>query len=72
MIGGHKTEVLGHPAVIESPYGKAVEFHGDGDAVIVPEHPLAGAKAFTWEVIFRPDSGGAEAQRFFQLPREIR
>ena len=66
-IGGHPTQVLGHPHVIESPYGKAVEFSGDGDAVIVPEHPLAGAKAFTWEVIFRPDADGAEAQRFFHI-----
>ena len=69
-IGGHVTEVLGHPSVIESPYGKAVEFHGDGDAIIVPEHPLAGAKAFTWEVIFRPDADGAEAQRFFHLAEQ--
>jgi len=66
-IGGHPTEVLGHPSVINSPYGKAVEFHGDGDAIIVPEHPLAGATAFTWEVIFRPDADGPEAQRFFHI-----
>jgi hypothetical protein len=66
-IGGHATEVLGHPSVIDSPYGKAVEFHGDGDAIIVPEHPLAGATAFTWEVIFRPDADGPEAQRFFHI-----
>jgi len=66
-IGGHKTEALGHPSIIESPYGKAVEFHGNGDAIIVPEHPLAGATAFTWEVIFRPDGDGPEAQRFFHI-----
>lgn len=69
-IGGHPTEVLGHPTVIESPYGNAVEFHGKGDAIIVPEHPLAGATAFTWEVIFRPDSDGAEAQRFFHIEEQ--
>ncbi|HEX4757921.1 MAG TPA: LamG-like jellyroll fold domain-containing protein [Terracidiphilus sp.] len=67
MIGGHKTEILGHPAVIDTAYGKAVQFSGNDDAVIVPEHPLAGAKAFTWEVIFRPDADGAEAQRFFHI-----
>jgi len=66
-ICGHKTDILGHPSIIESPYGKAVEFHGNGDAIIVPEHPLAGATAFTWEVIFRPDADGAEAQRFFHI-----
>lgn len=67
VIGGHKTEVLGHPTVIDSVYGKAVQFGGNGDALIVPEHPLAGAKAFTWEVIFRPDADGAQAQRFFHI-----
>jgi hypothetical protein len=67
-IGGHATEVLGHPSVIETPYGKAVQFHGgEGDAIIVPEHPLGGATAFTWEVIFRPDADGPEAQRFFHI-----
>jgi hypothetical protein len=66
-IGGHKTEILGHPQVIESPYGKAVSFSGNGDAILVPEHPLAGTTAFTWEVIFRPDSDGAQAQRFFHI-----
>lgn len=70
LIGGHPTEVLGHPSVIDSPYGKAVEFHGNGDAIIVPEHPLAGATAFTWEVIFRPDPDGPEAQRFFHIAEQ--
>jgi hypothetical protein len=66
-IGGHPTTILGHPHLIDSPYGKAVEFNGIDDALFVPAHPLAGASAFTWEVIFRPDAGGAEAQRFFHL-----
>jgi hypothetical protein len=66
-IGGHPTTVLGHPHLIDSPYGKAVEFNGIDDALFVGAHPLAGVSAFTWEVIFRPDAGGAEAQRFFHL-----
>ncbi len=70
MIGGHATEVLGHPKVIESPYGKAVEFNGVDDALFVPVHPLAGASAYTWEVIFRPDADGAAAQRFFHLQEQ--
>jgi hypothetical protein len=70
MIGGHKTQILGHPTVIDTPYGKAVEFSGNGDAILAPEHPLAGAKAFTWDVIFRPDAGGAQAQRFFHLAEQ--
>jgi len=69
-IGGHPTEVIGQPHVIDSPYGKAVEFNGVDDGIFVPEHPLAGASTFTWEVIFRPDVDGAEAQRFFHLQEQ--
>jgi len=66
-IGGHPTHVLGHPHLIDSPYGKAIEFNGVDDALFVDVHPLAGASTYTWEVIFRPDADGAEAQRFFHL-----
>lgn len=69
-IGGHPVEVLGHPQVIESPYGKAVEFDGKGDGLFLPVHPLAGASAYTWEIIFRPDSDGPAAQRFFHLQEQ--
>jgi hypothetical protein len=65
-IGGYPTKIVGHPSVIETPYGKAVAFNGVGDALFVPDHPLAGAQTWTWEVIFRPDGGAAE-QRFFHL-----
>ena len=67
VLGGHPVTVLGHPRVIESPYGKAVEFNGVDDALYVDVHPLAGVSAFTWEVIFRPDADGAPEQRFFHL-----
>jgi len=66
-IGGHTTHVLGHPYLIDSPYGKAVEFNGVDDALFVDDHPLAAVSAYTWEVVFRPDVDGAEAQRFFHL-----
>lgn len=69
-LGGHPTTVLGHPRVIESPYGKAVEFNGVDDAFFVGVHPLAGASVFTWEVIFRPDADGAPEQRFFHLQEQ--
>ena len=65
-IGGHKTTVLGQPKVIDSPLGKAVEFDGVDDALFIDNHPLAGAKTFTWEAIFRPD-GGEREQRWFHL-----
>jgi hypothetical protein len=66
-IGGHPTHVLGHPHLVDSPYGKAIEFNGVDDALFVDVHPLAGASEYTWEVIFRPDVDGAQAQRFFHL-----
>jgi hypothetical protein len=71
-IGGNKVSVEGAPKVIETPAGKAVEFHGGKDALFLDVHPLAGAETFTWEVIFRPDADGPEAQRFlhFQTPNE--
>lgn len=65
-IGGYRTKVLGHPQVIKTPLGKAVQFDGVGDALFVDDLPLAGAATWTWDVIFRPD-GGAEEQRFFHL-----
>jgi putative heme-binding domain-containing protein len=65
-IGGHPTTVLGDPKVIDSVAGKAVEFDGIDDALLVDHHPLAGAAAFTWEAVFRPD-GGAREQRWFHL-----
>src|ERR1043166_10001790 len=65
-IGGHPVTVLGHPRVIRTPGGKAVEFNGVDDGLMLDVHPLAGAEKFTWEAIFRPDGGNAE-QRWFHL-----
>ncbi|MFL6351683.1 MAG: LamG-like jellyroll fold domain-containing protein [Bryobacteraceae bacterium] len=65
-IGGHRTTVLGHPRLIDTAMGKAVEFDGVGDGLMMDVHPLAGAATFTWEAIFRPDGGNAE-QRWFHL-----
>jgi len=68
-IGGHVTTVLGSPRVIDAPVGRAIEFDGVDDAILVGVHPLAGAATFTWEAIFRPD-GGARAQRWFHLQED--
>jgi len=69
-IGGHPTKILGHPRVIDAPFGKAVAFNGKDDAIFVDTHPLAGADKFTWEVIFRPDPDGGAEQRFFHLQEQ--
>jgi hypothetical protein len=66
-IGGHAVTVEGHPRVIQTPRGKAIQFNGIDDALFLDVHPLAGAEQFTWEVIFRPDADGKPEQRFFHL-----
>jgi len=66
QLGGHPTTVWGHPRVIDTPLGKAVEFNGEDDGLLIGVHPLAGAETYTWEAIFRPDGGNPE-QRWFHL-----
>jgi hypothetical protein len=68
-LGGHPTTILGHPRVVDTPLGKAVEFNGVDDALFLGVHPLAGAETFTFEAIFRPD-GGAREQRWFHLQEQ--
>jgi hypothetical protein len=69
-IGGLRTTVVGHPHVIKTPLGKAVQFNGVDDALFIPEQPLAGAETFTFEAIFRPETGGAPEQRWFHLAEQ--
>jgi len=65
-VGGAATRVEGQPILIDTPLGRATLFDGVDDALFIDRHPLAGAAAFTFEAIFRPD-GGAFAQRWFHL-----
>ncbi len=71
-IGGHGVSVNGDPEVIETEIGTAVYFDGDGDMLLVDNNPIGEAKAFTVEVVFKPDSSHPEntAPRFihFQDP----
>jgi hypothetical protein len=69
-VDGHKAMVLGHPQVIKTPHGKAVQFNGVDDALFLGMHPLVGATAWTWEVLFRPDADGKPAQRFFHFQED--
>ncbi len=66
-IDGHSPSVLGEPVVVESPLGKAIQFDGEDDALVFDLNPLAGASAFTLEVVFRPDAGGEPEQRFIHM-----
>jgi hypothetical protein len=65
-IGGLTPRVEGHPKVIDTAYGKAIEFNGVDDALFFDRHPLAGDAQFTFEAIFRPD-GGDPSQRWFHI-----
>ena len=65
-IGGRSVQLQGQPKVTTSPWGKAVAFDGQDDALFIDAHPLAGAATFTFEAVFRPD-GGAFEQRWFHL-----
>jgi hypothetical protein len=65
-IGGLTPRVEGHPKVIDTAYGKAIEFNGVNDALFFDQHPLAGDTEFTFEAIFRPD-GGDPSQRWFHI-----
>jgi hypothetical protein len=66
-VGGHVTTILGEPAVVAGPDGKAVHFNGTTDGLFVPVNPLAGWSQFTVEVLFQPEEGGLEAQRFVHV-----
>src|SRR5690242_4833100 len=61
-VGKHPVRVDGAPQLIQGYRGKAVQFDGQHDVLFVDQHPLAHAKTFTSELIFRPD-GGAFEQR---------
>ena len=57
----------GEPVLVESPYGPAVEFDGEDDALFLDSNALAGLGTFTLEVVFRPDSDGPPEQRFLHF-----
>jgi hypothetical protein len=69
-INGIPVIVAGHPRLIKTPLGKAVQFNGMEDALFIARHPLAGAETFSFEAIFRPETGGAPEQRWFHLAEQ--
>jgi len=67
-IGGCSTTTVGSPKVIVTEKGKAVQFNGLKDGLIVNNVPIAGAEKFTIEVILRPDGNTPDvAQRFLHI-----
>lgn len=66
QIGGFKAQAEGHPKVVSSPVGRALQFDGKRDSLFIDGRPLVGAATFTLEVVFRPDGGPAQ-QRFMHI-----
>jgi len=65
-VGGHSVRAEGAPQLIKDTVGKSTQFDGKQDVLFIDQHPLAGAKTFTAELVFRPD-GGAFEQRLLHL-----
>lgn len=57
----------GDPVLVDSPFGPAVEFDGEDDALFLDSNALAGLDTFTLEVVFRPDADGPPEQRFLHF-----
>ena len=78
-IGNAQLTIVGNPQLVDTSIGKAIHFQGHGildtsnpdrgnpagDALFFNIAPLSGYATYTFEVIFRPSSKGAPAQRFF-------
>ena len=67
QIGGRATEMLGSPKVLNEGGVKAVAFNGVSDGLFVPVNPVCNWPQFTIEVLFKPESGGEEEQRFIHI-----
>lgn len=66
-IAGVPVEILGEPRIVKTDRGKAILFDGVDDGIFIRQNPLAGAKTFTIEAIFRPDAGGEKEQRWLHI-----
>lgn len=67
-VGGLVTEVAGAPRVLTpAEGGPGLWFDGVGDGLWLPLNPIAGCSQFTIEVLFRPERGGPQEQRFFHV-----
>ena len=66
-VGEQAATVLGDPRVMEEDGRKVIRFNGVSDGLILPRNPIESRRAFTIEVLFKPDGDGPEAQRFVHL-----
>jgi len=66
-IAGHPVTVIGAPTVVDTPQGKAVEFNGTSDGLVIDANPLEALARFTVEAILAPAPDGIEEQRFIHI-----
>ncbi|MDO8545196.1 MAG: LamG domain-containing protein [Opitutaceae bacterium] len=66
-VASHAPTVLGQPRVVIEEGRRALRFNGSSDGLMIDHNPLAGSRAFTIEVRFKPDADGPAAQRFVHL-----
>jgi len=60
-------KTTGNPLIVNTKLGKAVYFDGIDDGYLCNINPLVGMKAFTMEVVFKPDGDGFISPRFIHL-----
>ena len=66
-VGGHAVKKIGAPRLVRDTTGSAIFFDGAHDGLVVPANPLRDLKAFTIELLLRPDTDGPAEQRFFHV-----
>jgi hypothetical protein len=66
-IARYQVTVIGNPKIIDSPLGKAIEFDGQNDGILIDINPVKGLQQFTIEVVFKPYSSNFIEQRFLHM-----
>jgi hypothetical protein len=66
-VGGQAPTILGAPRAVVEGGTSALRFNGQSDGLIIARNPIQGWKAFTIEVLFKPDGDGPAEQRFVHV-----
>ncbi|PTX92509.1 LamG-like jellyroll fold domain-containing protein [Opitutus sp. ER46] len=69
-VGGEPVKVVGAPVVAGDGGTTVLVFDGVDDGIFLDRIPIAGASAFTVEMLFLPAADGKPEQRFFHMQDE--